>query len=423
MIPLLLLALLLLLGALTLGAYVSGIYEFRGKLIAREFQDNIDAWEELVEPRLGMPRDRIALSADVVRELALGGIALVLAGISWHGGHEGLAQVIQVALGFILAMLFFSRFIPYVLFTRTSGRWIANHVIPIRLVFYLVLPITLLLGFALSVASLAETGNKPVEAEAAAAESVEALIEAGREEGILEEHDSELVRSAVEFGDKIVREVMTPRPGMFAVSGSMTIEQFTEELKDQAYSRVPVYNGSLDHITGIAFAHDILQITDADARSQRVSSMQRPASFVPETKHVNQLLREMQREKQHMSIVIDEYGSVAGLVTIEDLLEEIVGDISDEHDAPEAFAPDAAGAFVVPGNFEVDRLEEFWPESDLQLPEETSATTLGGLVSELAGRIPLTGEVVPVGNLRVEVLEATGRRVEKLRISREDSGV
>ena len=150
---------------------------------------------------------------------------------------------------------------------------------------------------------------------------VEALIEAGEEEGILEQSDRELVRSAVEFGDMLVREVMTPRPEIFAVSESITLERFLELLKQHNYSRVPVYSGSLDNITGLAFAHDLLQITDEDARTRTVATILRPAAFVPETKRGYELLREMQREKQHMRIVIDEYGAVAGLVTIEDLLE------------------------------------------------------------------------------------------------------
>ena len=161
---------------------------------------------------------------------------------------------------------------------------------------------------------------------------MDALIEAGEEEGILEESDRELVRSAVEFGDKVVREVMTPRPEIFAVPGSTTLEEFLEMIESQPYSRVPVYEGTLDHVTGIVFAHDLLRIRDEDARTQTVASIQRSAAFVPETKKVNELLREMQREKQHMRIVIDEYGGVAGLVTIEDLLEEIVGSITDEHE-------------------------------------------------------------------------------------------
>ncbi len=200
---------------------------------------------------------------------------------------------------------------------------------PIRLLLWVMTPITVFVRFFFSVAALAE---EPVTAEEEAAVDVEALLEAGEEEGILEENDIDLVRSAVEFGDKLVREVMTPRPEVFAVPDSMTLEEFLIQLREHNFSRVPVYAGSLDNVTGIAFAHDLLQISDEEARTRTVGGIKHEAVFVPETKRGYELLREMQREKQHMRIVIDEYGGVAGLVTIEDLLEQIVGDICDEHE-------------------------------------------------------------------------------------------
>jgi len=224
----------------------------------------------------------------------------------------------------------------------------------------------------------------------------------------------------VEFGDKLVREVMTPRPQIFAVQQSITLETFLEKLKEHNYSRVPVYDRTLDSITGIAFAHDLLQISDEEARSRTVESIQQPAVFVPETKRGYELLREMQREKQHMRVVIDEYGGVAGLVTIEDLLEEIVGDIRDEHEG-DAHTGDPqrepGGAWVVPGDFPVGELTRLFGDQ-LEIDEEYEATTVGGLVSEVEGRIPLPGEVVLLehSGLRIQVVASTDRRVDRLRI-------
>ena len=242
--------------------------------------------------------------------------------------------------------------------------------------------------------------EEPATPEEEAAVDVEALLEAGEEEGILEETDRDLVRSAVEFGDKLVREVMTPRPRMFVVRDSTTLEHFLTMLQEHNYSRVPVFQGTLDNITGIAFSHDLLQITDEEARTRTVASIQRPAAFVPETKRGYELLREMQREKQHMRIVIDEYGGVAGLVTIEDLLEQIVGEIRDEHedDAPvEDPQHEPNGAWVVPGSFPVDQLAKSFRQS-VDIGDGYEATTVGGLVSEMEGRIPLAGEVVMLEN-------------------------
>ena len=177
----------------------------------------------------------------------------------------------------------------------------------------------------------------------------------------------------------------------------MTLEQFLAEIESaQLFAGPGVFGNSLDNITGIAFAHDLLQISDEEARTRTVASIQRPAAFVPETKKGYELLREMQREKQHMRIVIDEYGGVAGLVTIEDLLEQIVGEIRDEHetDAPvEQPQREESGAWVVPGGFPVDQLGDLFAEP-LDLGEEWEAASVGGLVSEIDGRIPLAGEMV-----------------------------
>jgi putative hemolysin len=458
MSPVFLLTSVTLLAILTLAAYVDRVYSEMGKFLAREYQDNIDAWEQVVEPRLRLSRDSIALSASVLRQLSVAAIAL-LSGLRLYahpGATQALAitpttsELLRTAFELVLLILLFDRLVPQVLFTRTRGLWVVKIRYLLEALFYLVLPVTLLLGLLLSIAALAE----PEDAEEAEhpSEAMDALLEAGEEEGILEESDRELVRSVVEFGDKVVREVMTPRPEVFSVSGSMTLKAFTAELDEHPYSRVPVYSTSLDHITGIAFAHDLLQIADTDAETIPVADLQRPAAFVPETKKVAELLREMQREKQHMRIVIDEYGGVAGLVTIEDLIEAIVGNIADEHDEPEADdtpTREANGAYTVSGSFELSRLRELFadqfdshrptrpaedgePHPDeedaderdtrddptaLRLPEHYESTTLGGLVSEIAGHIPLPGEVVEEDGLRLEVLASTDRRIDRIRVS------
>ncbi|MGB0052810.1 MAG: hemolysin family protein, partial [Terracidiphilus sp.] len=319
-------------------------------------------------------------------------------------------------LGVVLVVIFCNQLIPSLLFNRTRGLWAARLLWPIVMLLWLATPVTVFIRFFFSVAELAEAPANPEEP----APDVEALIEAGEEEGILEQSDRELVRSTVEFGDMLVREVMTPRPEVFAVDESITLEQFLDLLRRHNYSRVPVYAGTLDNITGIAFSHDLLQIADSDARTRTVASMKRVAVFVPETKKGYDLLREMQREKQHMRIVIDEYGGVAGLVTIEDLLEQIVGNIRDEHeDDGQVEEPqrETGGSWLVPGGFPADQLADLIGET-FEQDESYEATTLGGLVSEIAGRIPKAGEVVtlePLG-LRVEIVASTGRRIERLRI-------
>jgi len=418
MTPLVIAVLLLLAAIETLASYISRVYAEFGKILAREVQEDLDAWEELVEPQLGLTREHAALCATVLQQLTLGIIALEIGAILFdrapHLGPPSYAEIAQAVIVVIMIVIFCNQLIPSLLFNRTRGRWVVSLLWPIRLLLWSMTPITVFIRFFFSVASLAEG---PVNADEETAVDVEALLEAGEEEGILEESDRDLVRSAVEFGDKLVREVMTPRPAVFAVSEAITLEQFLVELREHNYSRVPVYSSTLDNVTGIAFAHDLLQISDDEARIRSVASIQRQAVFVPETKRGYELLREMQREKQHMRIVIDEYGGVAGLVTIEDLLEQIVGNIRDEHEDDAGPQREPNGVWLVPGNFPVNQLMDLFGEP-IELGDTYEASTLGGLVTEIEGRIPLAGEVVtvaPIG-LRIEIVVSTDRRIDRLRV-------
>ena len=405
----------------TLASYIVRIYAEYGKILSREVEENLDSWEETIEPQLGLTRDHAALCASLAQLLALGGIALEFGAVLFdrgpHMGRPTAAEIVQAVLSVVLVAVFCGQVFPWLLFERTRGKWVKWAIWPVRLLLWSMTPISVLVRFFYSLVALAE---EPVSLEDESAGDVEALLEAGEEEGILEETDRELVRSAVEFGDTLVREIMTPRPRVFAVPATLTLEQFLVRLKEENFSRVPVYAGSLDNITGIAFAHDLLQIADVEARTRTVESIQRPAAFVPETKRGYELLREMQREKQHMRIVIDEYGGVAGLVTIEDLLEQIVGDIRDEHEE-ETLVEDPqrerGGAWVVPGSFAAGQLGDLF-DAPVEIDGHYEATTVGGLVSEIEGRIPLPGEVVllePTG-LRMEVVSSTDRKVERVRV-------
>jgi putative hemolysin len=413
---------LLLLAVLTLASYVNRLYSEMGKFLAREFQENIDVWEQQIEPRLKLTREHAAQSASLLTLLSLASLALVFAHVALRAHPVDSAHLVgdvaQTLLAIVLTILLFHDFLPQLFFTRTRGQWTARLTGVLRVLFYLVFPITLVLGFLLSIAALAESDTPQEEEDSA--EAVDALIEAGKEEGILEESDRALVRSALEFGDKIVREVMTPRPAIFAVRASMKLAEFSEQLRTHAYSRVPVYRTNLDDVVGIAFMHDLLHISDIEAASVTVGSIARPAMFTPETKNIQSLLREMQRDKQHMALVIDEYGGLAGLVTIEDIVEEIVGAISDEHEtavAEETAQPQPDGSYIVPGNFELAQLEDLFADS-VSLPptENYESTTVGGLVTEEAGHIPFPGEVIELAGLRLEVLESSHRRVDRVRV-------
>jgi CBS domain containing-hemolysin-like protein len=405
------LALVLLIALLTLVSYVDRVYQEIGKFLSRDFQDNIDSFEQIVEPRLGVGRERAAVSMAILTQLIMASIAMIVGFTVFRDRGWDIYAVLEAGLTLILIIIIFNRLLPFVFFSRTSGRWLAHFVLPLSLLIYLILPITLVLGFCQSVAALTrEHGDAAPETPA---EAVDALIEAGQEEGILQEGDRDLIQSVVEFSGKIVRDAMKPRPEMVAVPVNATVEKVIDLLRTKPFSRLPVYEGSIHNIKGILHTQDLLQVPDSEAHTRTVETlMRRDVHFVPESKLVSDLLREMQRSNVRMAIVVDEYGGVAGLVTIEDLVEEIVGEIGDEHEKAEVVRENEH-SYVVPGNMDVDRLDELFGIR----PEGRESSTIAGLVSELAGRIPKRGEVIEDDTLRFEVLDSTDRKVERVRIT------
>jgi CBS domain containing-hemolysin-like protein len=403
--------LLMLLGLLTLVSYVDRLYTEIGKFLSREFQANIDAFEHDVEPRLHVSRTRAALSMAVLTQMSTAAIAMLVGFTVFRDRAWSIYEILQATLSLILIVIVCNRFLPFVFFSRTTGQWLIPWTPFLRILVYLVLPVTLVLGFLQSVASL--TREHSEEQPESQAEAVDALIEAGQEEGILDESNRDMIQSVVEFGEKTVREAMKPRPEIVAVSTNTTVEQFIELLRMKPFSRVPVFEGTIHNIKGIVYAQDVLQVPDTEAHTRTVDTlMRKDVYFVPESKLGSELLREMQKNNIRMAIVVDEYGGVAGLVTIEDLVEEIVGEIDDEHQKAEVVR-ESDHSYIVPGNMDVDRLDELLGTR----PEGKESATVAGLVSEMAGRIPQKGEVIEEDGLRFEVLESTDRRVERVRIS------
>jgi putative hemolysin len=405
------LALLILFGLLTLVSYLDRVYSEIGKFLSREFQDNIDAFEQRVEPKLHVSRARAASSMAVLAQLILAAITMLLAFTVFRDRAWSIYEILQATLSLILIVVVFNRFLPFVLFSRTKGIWLTHWTWLVCALIYLLMPVSLVLGFLQSVAAL--TKEHADEQPETQAEAVDALIEAGQEEGILDESNRDLIQSVVEFSDKTVREAMKPRPEIVAVAANTTVEQFIELLRKKPFSRVPVYEGTIHNIKGIVYAQDVLQVPDTEARTRTVDTlMRKDVYFVPESKLGSELLREMQKHNIRMAIVVDEYGGVAGLVTIEDLVEEIVGEIRDEHDKADVVRENEH-SYIVPGNMDVDRLDELFGLR----PEGKESATVAGLVSELAGRIPQKGEIVEDDGLRFEILESTERRVERVRIT------
>jgi putative hemolysin len=224
-----------------------------------------------------------------------------------------------------------------------------------------------------------------------------------------------LIESVVAFGDKTVREIMTPRPKIVGIEADRSLEDLRELVIHEQYSRVPVYEQTIDNITGFVHVRDVFELDPAERRGRLVQELVRPIRFVPETKPVNTLLREMQTDGAHMAIVIDEYGNTAGLATMEDMVEEIVGEIHDEHEPERDVQKETEGSFVVSGSLDLDRLNEllgFRPR------EETESTTIGGLVTEWLGRVPRVGETLDREGIRIDVLAGDELKVERVRVSK-----
>ena len=248
------------------------------------------------------------------------------------------------------------------------------------------------------------------------ADDIQALIDVGAAEGILEEEEGELIHSILEFGDTSVGEVMTPRPDIVALPTTATVREARDVIIESKYSRLPVYRDQIDNVEGFIYVRDLLQCWAEDQETESIASLVRPVYFVPETKPVAELLEEMQKAHVQLSMVIDEYGGVAGLVTVEDILEEIVGEIEDEDiggDEAEIVAG-SGGVYEVLGSTEIGKIERLF---DMEI-EADDFTTIAGLVINESGKVPRCGEQLAFRGLEVEVLEADERRIGRLRVKR-----
>jgi CBS domain containing-hemolysin-like protein len=260
-----------------------------------------------------------------------------------------------------------------------------------------------------------EQREEKEEDREASNEEIETFIDEATEEGIIEKGEDELLRSVVEFADRIVREVMTPREAMVCIRRDATIDNLKDLIIRDKYSRIPVYKDRLDNVEGIVMAKDLLEYSDEKHKTQPIEALIRPVAFVPESMPLADLLRELQKVKQKMAMVVDEHGGVSGLVTMEDAVEEIVGEIQDEYDTEEAqITENGPLDFTVSGATEVEELEELF---DAELAED-DFVTIGGLITRNLGRLPHKGETLTVDRLLIEILDVDQKKVKKLRIRR-----
>lgn len=244
---------------------------------------------------------------------------------------------------------------------------------------------------------------------------IEELITEGEKRGIISEDEGEMIQGIFSFRDTTAREIMVPRTDVTAVSADTTLEEVVKVIVESGHSRIPVYENTLDNIIGIIHAKDLLKYwgqTGTEARS-----LVRAPYFIPETKKISAALAELRNKKSHLAVVVDEYGGMAGILTLEDIIEEIIGDIMDEYDSEEPWITENDdGSLVVDARLDVEDLEE---HLKVKFPEG-KFESVGGLIFSLIGRVPQKGEVIQWGNLEMEILAATDRKVEKVLIRRSD---
>jgi CBS domain containing-hemolysin-like protein len=364
-------------------------------------------FKEVLEDRIGIKTEDGAGAFSLIKH----GL-LILLGIAFYAWlHENVWEAAGAALLIMIAVCFA---LPQLLYRRTSATWLLPLVPLLRGIALIARPCVALLTFFQNLVDL--TDDSPAAEEPTPAESIEALISAGTEEGLIAEEDRELIQSVVEFGDKVVREVMTPRPNIIAISADSTLEQLRQLVITEQYSRIPVYEQIIDQILGFVHVRDMFELEEEERERRTVRELLRPIMLVPETKPVSALMRQMQQDNTHMVIVVDEYGNTAGLATMEDLLEVIIGEIRDEHEPESDIKEDGLGGYIVSGSFDVDRVadlvQEFHREDDIE------STTVGGLVSEWLGHVPRPGEFADRDGVRIEVLASDELRVTQVRIRR-----
>ncbi len=394
-------------------SYVQLLYLESLRLIRRDFP-SLEFFRETLAEKIGLELEHGSLAFSLIKHVSLFliGVFYLCAFVRPNTPHW--QSVLEAIGASFAAMLISTYLVPQFLYRRSSVLWLNKALPATKLLAAAARPLAALVRGFQSLLDLNHT-NSDETAPTDSVEHIEALIDAGAEEGILEEEDRRLIHSVVAFGDKSVREVMTARPNIVGISADKSVEDLRQLVIHEQYSRIPVYLDTIDDIIGFVHVRDIFELDPAERQAKALKDVMRPIPLVPETKPVSDLLRDMQRQGSHMVIVVDEYGNTAGLATMEDLVEEILGEIRDEHEPERDVRQEADHVFIAPGNLDLDRLHDllnFRPEDD------TESTTVGGLVTEWLGHVPQVGEAVERGGIRVEVLAGNERRVAEVRVSR-----
>lgn len=323
-------------------------------------------------------------------------------------------EVIETVL-LSLIVLIFCEITPKTAAVQSPERWARALVGPVEALSRLLRPLIRLLTYVTSGIVRLFGGQTVRHSPFVTEEELRLLVEVGEEEGVLEEEEREMIHNVFELADTSVREVMVPRIDMVTVEADASVDEAMRLIVQGGQSRIPVYDGSIDNIIGVLYAKDLLRSVAAHQHPASVRELVREAYFVPESKRLDDLLRELQQQRVHMAIVVDEYGAVAGLVTIEDLVEEIIGDIQDEYDKEELLVEKiSADEYLVDAKISLDELNEVL---DTNLTSE-EYETLGGFVYAQLDKIPTVGDVVRYDGFTFTILGTKGRRVTKVKVVR-----
>jgi CBS domain containing-hemolysin-like protein len=403
---------------LALVTFVQLLYLESMRLRTRDLP-SLKFFKETLEDKIGLKIEIGDRTFSLIKHTILAILGVLL--VAWFADDTPLTAAVfwQAALAAWLSMMAASYALPQLLYRRTSGHWLLALAPLLRAMAWLASPCVALMGFFQSLVDLTDDAAVPEEPPTPA-ENIDALISAGTEEGLIHEEDRKLIQSVVEFGDKVVHEVMTPRPKIVAIPAAATLEELRTLVISEQYSRIPVYEQNIDQIIGFVHVRDMFEVDEEERVRRLVRELVRPALLVPESKPVNDLMRQMQQENTHMVIVVDEYGNTAGLATMEDLLEVIIGEIRDEHEPGSDVVEDGQG-YVVSGSFDLDRIADLF--ESFHRGEDIESTTVGGLVSEWLGRVPKAGESAERAGIRIDVLAADERRVDRVRISKSETVV
>jgi len=311
-------------------------------------------------------------------------------------------------IAFSIHLVFFN-LLPRIINSLNSQGILSFLLMSYKIPYYICKPLLLLLN--------AKVFHKEIEEEEreASEEEIRTFVEEAEEEGIIEKEEGVLLRSIVEFGDTIVREIMTPRVSMICTRRDATIQTLREIVFKEKHSRIPVFRDRIDNIEGIMIAKDLLEYAGKENGTVSIESLIRPVYFVPESMKVSELLKEFQKRKQKLAVVVDEHGGVSGLVTMEDLMEEIVGEIQDEYDKDEVqFIKQGPMDYIVLGVGEIEEFEEIF-DVDLECEEYI---TVGGFITHFLGRLPEKGARIELKGLEIEILEVDQKRIRKLRVKK-----